>query len=202
VTTEVPIRVTNHPTSPEPVVNVRELLRSPGARKHVDLSWSPADQNDPLGSPVAAIDPGTPVHVVADVDSVVEGLLVTGVVTATVRASCVRCLTEFTDGLRVEVRELFALHPDQAEDDGYAVVAGDRLPLDTMIRDALVLALPAAPLHAPDCAGLCPTCGADRNQLLAAPSSDADCGHNQAPVDPRWAGLAELRGGRQRPDRN
>jgi uncharacterized protein len=116
------------------------------------------------------------------------------VVTATISASCVRCLTEFTDTLRVDVRELFALQPDQAEDEGYAVVDGDRLPLDTMVRDALVLAFPAAPLHAPDCAGLCPTCGADRNQV--------DCGHDQAPSDPRWAALAELRPGQQRPDQN
>jgi DUF177 domain-containing protein len=186
--------VTNHPTSPELVVNVRELLRSPGGRKHVDTTWSPGDQEPPLGSPVARLDPATPVRLVADIDNVVEGLLVTGVVTATINASCVRCLTEFTDTLRADVRELFALQPDQAEDEGYAVVDGDRLPLDTMVRDALVLAFPAAPLHAPDCAGLCPTCGADRNQV--------DCGHDQPPSDPRWAALAELRPGQQRPDQN
>jgi uncharacterized protein len=172
------------------VVSVRELLRSPGAREHVDLTWSPAE----LGSPVAWIAPGTPVHVVADIDGVVEGVLVTGVLTATIRATCVRCLTEFADTLRVGVRELFAPHPDQAEDEGYAVLGGDRLPLDTMVRDALVLAFPAAPLHAPDCAGLCPTCGADRNTT--------DCGHGEPPADPRWAALAELRGARQRPDHN
>ncbi len=188
--------MTNRPTTPELLVNVRELLRSPGARKHVDTTWTPAA--GPVGTPVAAVTPGTPVHVVADIDSVVGGLLVSGRVTATVTETCVRCLAEFTDTVDVEVRELFALDPADAEDEGYAVV-GDQLPLDTMVRDALVLALPAAPLHAPDCAGLCPTCGADRNRPLAAPSSDADCGHDQAPVDPRWAALADLR---QRPDRN
>jgi uncharacterized protein len=111
-------------------------------------------------------------------------------VTAKVTASCVRCLREFPDGVRVDVRELFARHPDEAEDEGYALV-GDQLPLDTMIRDALVLALPDAPLHAPDCAGLCPVCGADRNEL--------DCGHDQAPIDPRWSALADLRSGQDPP---
>ena len=62
----------------------------------------------------------------------------------------------------------------------------DRLPLDTMARDALVLGFPAAPLHDPDCQGLCPVCGADRNT--------GDCGHGGPEIiDPRWAGLAGLR---------
>ena len=69
----------------------------------------------------------------------------------------------------------------------------DRLPLDTMARDALVLGFPAFPLRRPDCAGLCPVCGADRNTV--------DCGHGGTEqLDPRWAGLADLRtcsGGRR-----
>jgi uncharacterized protein len=49
-----------------------------------------------------------------------------------------------------------------------------------------VLGFPAFPLHSPDCAGLCPTCGADRNTV--------DCGHGgPETIDPRWAGLADLR---------
>jgi uncharacterized protein len=55
-----------------------------------------------------------------------------------------------------------------------------------MARDALVLGFPAFPLHSPDCAGLCPVCGADRNSV--------DCGHGGADtIDPRWAALASLR---------
>ena len=67
-----------------------------------------------------------------------------------------------------------------------SVLPDDRLPLDTMARDALVLGFPAAPLHDPDCQGLCPVCGADRNT--------GDCGHGgPETIDPRWAGLAGLR---------
>ena len=166
-------------TTPELLVNVRELLRSPGARKHVHLRRPLSD----LRTPVAVVDPATPVTVDADVDSVVEGLLVTGEVATSVRVSCVRCLGEATRELRVEVRELFATRPGATEEDGYAVLPGDLLPLDTMARDALVLAFPAAPLCRPDCAGLCPECGADRNATA--------CRHEQ-PADPRWLPLAGL----------
>ena len=52
------------------------------------------------------------------------------------------------------------------------------------MRDAIVLELPMAPLCREDCRGLCPQCGADRNE--------AECGC-VAPRDPRWANLDVLR---------
>ena len=107
----------------------------------------------------------------------VEGLLVTGRVGATAVVGCVRCLRGFDHELEVEVRELFALQPGDDEDEGYAVLPDDRLPLDTMARDALVLA--AFPLCRPDCAGLCCVCGADHQRR--------DYGHGGS-TSTRWAG--------------
>ena len=175
--------MSKHVTAPALAVDVRELLRQPGAHKHVVVR-APLDH---LATPVASVPPDRPVTVDAEVESVVEGLLVTGTVAATAVVRCVRCLRESDRELEVEVRELFALHPgDQDADEGYAVLPDDRLPLDTMARDALVLGFPAFPLHSPDCAGLCPACGADRNT--------GDCGHGGTEtIDPRWAGLADLR---------
>jgi DUF177 domain-containing protein len=174
--------MSKHVTAPALAVDVRELLSKPGAHKHV-LVRAPLDH---LATPVASVPPDRPVTVDAEIESVVEGLLVSGTVGATAQVSCVRCLRQFDQELEVEVRELFALTPGDDEDEGYAVLPDDRLPLDTMARDALVLAFPAFPLHSPDCAGLCPVCGADRNTT--------DCGHGGTePIDPRWAGLADLR---------
>ena len=174
--------MSKHVTEPALAVDVRELLQRPGAHKHVVVRAPLED----LATPVASVPPDRPVTVDVEIESVVEGLLVTGTVSATVLASCVRCLRQFDQELEVPVRELFALEPPaDDEDEGYALLPDDRLPLDTMARDALVLGFPACPLHAPDCAGLCPVCGADRNTT--------DCGHGDpAPTDPRWAGLAGL----------
>jgi uncharacterized protein len=174
--------MSKHVTVPALAVDVRELLQKPGAHKHVVLRAPLED----LATPVASVPPDRPVTVDAEIESVVEGLLVTGRVNATAVVRCVRCLRDFDQDLEVEVRELFTLEPRDDEDEGYAVLPDDRLPLDTMVRDALVLAFPAFPLCRPDCAGLCPVCGADRN---------ADgCGHGGPDVtDPRWAGLAGLR---------
>jgi uncharacterized protein len=172
--------MSKHVTAPALSVNVRELLRHPGAHKHAVLRAALPD----LATPVAAVADHAPVAVDVEIESVVEGLLVTGTVTAPARLRCVRCLRETGQQLEVEVRELFMVDPRDADDEGYAVLPDDHLPLDTMARDALVLAMPAAPRCRRDCAGLCPECGADRNQV--------DCGHRPA-ADPRWAALADLR---------
>jgi uncharacterized protein len=166
--------------TPEFVVDVRGLVNHPGAHKHVVLD-APLPE---LSTPVARVADDTPIHVDVEIESVVEGLLVTGEVATRVTLQCARCLCEFSDDLTAGVRELFALDPADAEEEGYALLGDDRLPLDTMVRDAVVLAFPSAPLHSADCAGLCAVCGADRNLV--------DCGHERQAPDPRWAALAGL----------
>jgi uncharacterized protein len=166
--------------APALAVDVRELLNHPGAHKHVVRHGPLPD----LTTPVAWVEPTEEVTVDAQVESVVEGLLVTGQVRVPAKLECARCLRVVDHQLRVDVRELFALDPREADDDGYAVLPDDRLPLEVMARDAIVLAFPAAPLCQPDCAGLCQQCGADCNLT--------DCGHEQGAIDPRWAALAEL----------
>ena len=52
-------------------------------------------------------------------------------------------------------------------------------------RDALALSLPAQITCTPECAGLCPQCGANLNE-------DPDHAHEAEP-DPRWAKLSEIR---------
>jgi uncharacterized protein len=176
--------MSKHVTEPALAVDVRELLQQPGAHKHVVLRAALPD----LATPVAVVPAGSPVTVDVEIESVVEGLLVTGTVRATVTLRCVRCLRDVEQDIEADVRELFTLvsRDDEEDDEGYVLPPGDRLPLDTMARDALVLAFPAFPLCRPDCAGLCPVCGVDRNTV--------DCGHGDAgATDPRWAALAALR---------
>ncbi len=53
--------------------------------------------------------------------------------------------------------------------------------LEPALRDAVVLALPLAPLCTDDCPGLCVECGGRRADL--APD------HGHETLDPRWAAL-------------
>ena len=106
---------------------------------------------------------GSPLVVDVRLESVTEGVLVTGTVTGTVTGECGRCLTGFTEDLAVDFVELFA-YPDSATEettdpDEVPRLDGDHLDLEPVVRDAVVLSLPLTPLCRPDCGGLCPECG-------------------------------------------
>jgi uncharacterized protein len=91
--------------------------------------------------------------------------------------------------LDVEVRELYRPHGRLrgADDDEETYeLSGEHLDLAPLVRDALLLSLPLAPLCGPDCPGLCPSCGADL--------SVGTCGCPQTAADKRWAALDVLRG--------
>jgi uncharacterized protein len=60
----------------------------------------------------------------------------------------------------------------------------DRIDLEPLARETVLLELPLAPLCREDCAGLCAECGADRNTV--------DCGHALVTTDARWSALDQL----------
>jgi uncharacterized protein len=62
----------------------------------------------------------------------------------------------------------------------------DSLALEDVLREQVLLALPVRTLCKPDCKGLCPRCGANRNLQ--------PCNCEEVPSDPRWEALAGLRG--------
>jgi uncharacterized protein len=62
----------------------------------------------------------------------------------------------------------------------------DSLLLEDVLREQVLLSLPVRTLCKPDCKGLCPRCGQNRNSQ--------DCSCDEGPSDPRWEALAGLRG--------
>jgi uncharacterized protein len=103
---------------------------------------------------------------------------------ARLHGPCQRCLEDAVSEHSISAREYQATNPDH-EDLRTPYVVDDRLDLSAWARDALVLALPEQILCRPDCAGLCPVCGADLN---VEPHE-----HVEETSDPRWAPLEELR---------
>src|ERR687888_1278208 len=105
--------------------------------------------------------------------------------TARLHGPCFRCLDDAVLELQVDAREYQATSPGEAEELKSQYLVDDRLDLVAWARDAVALELPDKILCRPDCAGLCPVCGRNLN--------DEPHTHHEAPVDPRWSGLAELR---------
>jgi uncharacterized protein len=144
---------------------------------------APAD----LGYPgVVAVEQDSDVELALRVESVVEGVLVSGDAAATISGECSRCLDEFDEEITASYTELFA-YPDSATDittevDEVSRVDGYLIDIEAIVHDAILLALPQAPLCTPDCQGLCPGCGRRR--------ADLGPDHKHETIDPRWAGLA------------
>lgn len=97
---------------------------------------------------------------------------------------CQRCLGDAVVDSAISAREYQATNPD-ADELRTPYVVDDSLDLSAWARDSLALALPEQILCRPDCAGLCPVCGADLN---ANPHE-----HAEEVIDSRWAALAELK---------
>ena len=141
-----------------------------------------------IGLEMIGIQAGAPLALDLRVESVSEGVLVTGTLTAPTTGECSRCLTPFDGCIEVGLTELFA-YPDSiteatTEEDEVGHVVDDSVDLEQPIVDAVGLALPFSPLCGPDCQGLCPDCG--------IPMATAEPGHKHEKIDPRWAKLASM----------
>ena len=164
-------------------LDVRDLVGRPGASRHVRVG----EPVQGLATELARVPDDSPVDAELLLESVVEGILVSGAVSGVYVLTCARCLTPILQPFRVDVQELFAPGATDAgarvEADEYPLGDGE-IDLEPMIRDAVVLAMPYSPLCRPDCLGLCARCGGNRNL--------GECTCEPEPDDVRWAPLVGL----------
>jgi uncharacterized protein len=161
------------------LVNAAVLLRVAGTSQHVVHQVEAADVD--AGHPALT----GPVALDVVLASTLDDIVVTGTLDIPWAGACRRCLRPLADTWRVEVDEHYAENPALvAGGDAFPIVGG-RLDLADIVRDEVLLAVAVEPLCRPDCAGLCPVCGRDRNETT--------CDHDAAPIDDRWAALDQLR---------
>lgn len=123
-----------------------------------------------------------------------RGLIVRGRLTTSLDAECSRCLRPVEAPIVVEIDEEVLPSIDlatgqpldtTAEPDAVRLTDHHELDLEPMVREAIQLAEPLAPLCRPDCPGLCEVCGADLQ---------ADPGHaHEQDIDPRFEALRRFR---------
>ena len=171
--------------------NVAQLLRQPtGTIKHYQVN-----QPSEIGDPALRLE--GPTHGTVDLLRTQRGILVTAHLHQTARVECVRCLSDVRTSLEVHIEEEFVpsidlktgAHldwgPEDDVEDSQIINERHILDLHEVVRQELILALPAHPLCKTDCAGLCPICGADRNT--------ESCGCDVTDLDPRWSALSRLK---------
>jgi uncharacterized protein len=164
-------------------VELRELGRRAGSMREWDKTL-PARPG--WGVEMIGVPEGAPVQLHLRLESVMEGVLVSGTVDVPITGQCARCLEPVQDTLQLDVQELYAYEGSTTEatsgEDEVRRIEGEQIDLAPLVRDTVVLTLPLSPTCTPDCAGLCADCGERLDDLPAD--------HSHELVDPRWAGLA------------
>jgi uncharacterized protein len=174
-----------NPRSPL-VLDTRDLPRRPGVMRVVTRSV-PAPAS--LGLALIGVPVGATLDLDLRMESVSEGVLVSGTVTAPLSGECGRCLAPLAETVEVRVQELYAYEhsttDETTDEDEVGRLQGDLIDLEPALRDAVVLALPTNPLCREDCPGLCAECG--------LPLADLPADHRHDEIDARWAALTQLR---------
>lgn len=175
-------------------LDITELLRQPAFRKEVRR----AVELPGLAVAEVAVDDGAAVELDLQLESTGSSVVADGVIRAAWSGPCRRCLEPVSGVAEAEVREVFERRPTEGET---YLLGEETIDLEPMVRDAVLLALPLAPLCRADCPGPAP----DR-QPLAADASAGTADHSvgpgggdqpseadRPPPDPRWAALDDLR---------
>jgi uncharacterized protein len=166
--------------------NVAQLLKGPvGVRRQYRL-------NEEIGHLDGDLVPIRPLVGSVVLTRTSQGILVTGRLRTALQVECRRCLEPCNVDVELTLEEEFhpvvripeAVFDDVPDEDLDAALRIDEhhtLDLSELIRQGLWVAAPMEALCRPDCAGLCPNCGGNRNL--------GECSCDQAPIDPRWAAL-------------
>jgi len=159
-------------------IQVHDLMHKPGHMREVDTK---VELPEALGAGLAAVPKGGEIELFLSLESVHEGIYVSGGLKTKANADCSRCLEPMSVPLQVDIQELFA-YSLEVEDD--LVIQDEQIDLEQVIVDSVVLNLPFTPICSSDCLGLCPECGVKMNE-------NPDHEH-EAPIDSRWSALEKL----------
>ena len=168
-------------------VDITPLKRQPGVQRPFVLSLASLDDVELATAEVRADE----LHLDLLLEVAGEELIVTGTIGVDWSGPCRRCLEPQQDRAEVELREIFQRAPIEGET---YPLGENEVDLEPMVREAVLLHLPVAPLCQSECAGpdpdRFPTSVASETPGDADDPDDPDAG--APPIDPRWAALGEL----------
>lgn len=143
-------------------ITFEEVLAAPGGLVRRVIA-----EAIPSGAPEVTFVGAVRGHV--ELRAVGSRVRVSGETTTDIEMVCSRCLCAFTRPVDTVIEEVFDPRPatERMSTEGGALILPSpeaAIDVSELLRQHLLLALPYTPLCRADCAGLCPVCGADRNQ--------------------------------------
>lgn len=166
-------------------VNVAQVRRNENETAHFDLE----EEFSSYDSELEGVSFAAPVRVQLQVTNLGKSLHVLGKVQTKFKTQCGRCLDDFIYPLDLSYEDEWvyggmAQDTDDGELSETALVFDkDEIEINDRIFEQIVLALPMRFICSPECLGLCPVCGVNRNHTAC------ECVIEQ--TDPRLAALAQ-----------
>jgi uncharacterized protein len=166
-------------------IGIRDLEHRPGTMRRLqEVVPAPKD----FGNALIGAPEGSDIDLDLRLESVHDGILVSGTTGVVIHGECSRCLDPIDYDLDVDVQELYVFDAttdggEESEDDQMYEVQDETIDLEPMLRDAVITQLPFQPVCREDCQGLCAQCGA---------RLEDDQGHHHEVLDPRWSALSGL----------
>lgn len=154
-------------------------------------------QPDELGSLDERVSLVEPVEVKGRVRLSGAEIFVNGHIETRAEVECDRCLQrvnvpvnadfdlQYITGAEYESSGAAELTEDEMS---VSVFDGEAIDIDEIVKEQILLAVPTRMLCRPDCKGICPECGIDKNT--------GDCACVTDEIDPRWAALKNLDSGK------
>ena len=156
--------------------NSRDLFRlNVGFIIHETVGYS---REFEIETPAVNLSPDltlTNVYGIVRISRTAQGLLLQAKMRAESQSECGRCLEPFVQSLEVDFTELYAFSRNSVTESGLLVPETGVIDLSPIIREEMLLAFPLKPICQPDCRGLCPICGENRNLTT--------CDHIEETVD-------------------
>jgi uncharacterized protein len=162
-------------------VDLGRLFRTGGLEIDAELDVRAVDRDG------AEALPAGPLRVRLDVRPAGSDIVARGEVEGVVEGECRRCLGPARERVREDVSIVYRRDAEPDDPDSYPLPErGSTLDLWPAVREQWLLAAPAFLECDAACRGLCPHCGADRNE--------EDCGCEAKAADERWGPLLALAG--------
>jgi uncharacterized protein len=170
-----------------------ELVNLEHGKRDFAHVYQPAE----VGSLDERVSVVEPVSVTGNVRIAGAEVFVNGHIETRAQVECDRCLQQVETPVKADFELQYIGGNEYASSDAaelteddmsVSVFDGKAIDVDEIVKEQILLAVPTRMLCRPDCKGLCPDCGVDKNTTRCA------CGVDE--VDPRWAALKNLSSGK------
>lgn len=168
-----------------------EVTEIEGASRPFDLTIEPDD----IALEHSNFRLTEPIRMAGEATRRAAQIEIKGDIAGAAEVDCTRCLQAIKRPLEVNFdigfveAENFTSEKDhevQVDDLDTDILDSNSIDLKDIAREQILLNMPEQIFCRPDCRGLCPQCGADRNLI--------DCKCDETETDPRWDALKNLRG--------